>query len=134
MEQGVLEGPEKVVVGQRVQEAKIISSRRMRREMTQAEAMLWVRLRGSGLGVNFRRQQIIDGFIADFYCHSAALVVEADGPVHDPEYDAERDRVFAARSICVLRFTNRDIIERVGFVLSRIRHHLEGRPSWLSSP
>ena len=111
MEEGVMEGPEKVVIGQRVQEAKVISSRR-----------------------KLTPRQIIDGFIADFYCHSAALVIEADGPVHDPEYDAERDRVFAARSIRVLRFTNRDIIERVGFVLSRIRHHLEGPPSWLSSP
>jgi len=134
MEEGDMERPEKVVIGQRVQEAKIIAARRMRREMTQAEAMLWVRLRGSGLGVNFRRQQIIDGFIADFYCHSAALVVEADGPIHDPEYDAERDRVFGARSIRVLRFTNQDIIERVGFVLSRIRRHLEDRPSLPSSP
>jgi very-short-patch-repair endonuclease len=101
----------------------------MRWETTSAEAMLWMRVRRNGLGVNFRRQQIIGGFIADFYCHSAALVIEADGPVHNLEYDVERDRIFAARGIRVLRFRNQDIHERIGFVLSRIRQHLENHTS-----
>lgn len=121
--------PQNIVIGQQVREAKVVLSRQMRREMTRAEAMLWMRLRRNGLGVNFRRQQIIDGFIADFYCHSAALVIEADGAFHHPEYDAERDRIFAARGICVLRFRNEDISDRIGFVLSRIRQHLENRTS-----
>ncbi len=77
--------PQNIVIGQQVQETKAVLSRQMRREMTRAEAMLWMRLRRNGLGVDFRRQQIIDGFIADFYCHLAALVIEADGPIHDLE-------------------------------------------------
>lgn len=123
------DSPQNIVIGQQVQEAKVVLAQQMRREMTGAEAILWMRLRRNGLGVNFRRQQVIDGFIADFYCHSAALVIEADGSVHDPEYDAERDRIFAARGIRVLRFRNQDIVERIGFVLSRIRQHLENRVS-----
>ena len=115
-EEGV-EKPQNIVVGQRVQEVKVVLSRRMRREMTGAEAVLWNHLRRDSLGVSFRRQQIIDGFIADFYCHSAALVIEADGPIHDPDYDAERDRVFAGRGNSVLRFRNQDILERVGYIL-----------------
>ena len=126
MDEG-MEKPKNIIVGQRVQEVKVVLSRRMRREMTIAEAVLWGRLRRNSLGVTFRRQQIIDGFIADFYCHSAALVIEADGPIHDPEYDAERDRIFASRGIRVLRFRNQDILERVGYVLSHIRVHLEDR-------
>ena len=116
--------PRNVVIGQPVEEAKLILARQMRHKMTPTEAMLWERLRRNRLGVNFRRQQIIDGFIADFYCHAAALVVEIDGPVHDPEYDAERDRIFAGRGICVLRFTNDDVRLRVGLVLARIRRQL----------
>jgi very-short-patch-repair endonuclease len=51
---------------------------RCRREMTPAEKLLWQKVRAKKLGVRFRRQQIIQGFIVDFYCHKAALVVEVD--------------------------------------------------------
>lgn len=84
--------------------------RKMRREMTPAEAILWKYLRTNQLdGLHFRRQQVIDGFIADFYCHAARLVIEVDGEVHDqqPDYDAERDRILTARGLRILRFTNR---------------------------
>jgi very-short-patch-repair endonuclease len=54
--------------------------------MTEAENILWQSLRGSRLaGLKFRRQQVIEGFIADFFCHGAKLVVEIDGPVSAPE-------------------------------------------------
>jgi len=47
--------PQNIVVGQTVQEAKVIRARKMRRQMTVAEGVLWERLRRSGLGVSFRR-------------------------------------------------------------------------------
>ena len=119
--------PQNVVIGQQVQEAKAVLARKMRREMTTAEAILWTRLRRSGLGVNFRRQQIIDGFIADFYCHSAALVVEVDGATHDPDYDKERDRIFAERGITTLRFTNQEVLTKIGCVIFRLRQHLANK-------
>jgi len=113
--------PRNVVIGQPVTETKVILSRQMRREMTAEELILWSRLRRNGAGPQFRRQQIIDGFIADFYCHAAALVVEVDSPSHDPEYDKERDRVFAERGILVYRCKNEDVNARVGWVLRQIR-------------
>ena len=116
--------PHNIVVGQRVQEAKIVLARNMRREMTVNEEILWTRLRRNGLGANFRRQQIADGFIADFYCRSAALVVEVDSATHDPEYDAERDRVSAARGITTLRFANKEVYTKIGSVLSCLRQYL----------
>ncbi len=121
--------PRNVVVGQQVEEAKVILARRMRRWMTPTEAILWSRLRGDRLGVNFRRQQIIGGFIADFYCHSAALVVEVDGSIHDTDYDAERDRIFGEKGIRVLRVTSDEVTERIGPALSRICRHLDRAPS-----
>ena len=77
--------------------------------MTPAEATLWPHLRANRLGgLHFRRQQVIDGFIADFYCHAAGLVVELDGAAHGERrgYDAERDKVLQARGLLVLRFPN----------------------------
>ena len=92
--------------------------------MTPMEAVLWKRPNAGALGQHFRRQQIIAGFIADFYCHQAALVVEVDGSVHDPAYDAERDRIFTDLGLTVLRFTNQQVQEQIGVVLYRIRQHL----------
>ena len=80
--------------------------------MTPAERRLWNCLRANRLGgLQFRRQQVIDGFIVDFYCHAAAVVVEVDGPVHDDraDYDAERDRILTARGLRVVRFTNEQV-------------------------
>jgi len=49
------------------------------------------------LGVHFRRQQVIAGFIVDFYCHKAALVIEVDGDIHDlqQEEDTRREKVLS---------------------------------------
>ncbi|MBM3471710.1 MAG: DUF559 domain-containing protein [Armatimonadetes bacterium] len=110
--------------------AKRDLARELRRRMTQAEARLWARLRKNQLaGLHFRRQQIIDGYIADFYCHTAGLVVEVDGAVHaeDQEWDAERDRAMGKRGLRVLRFANRDVMERVEWVLSEILGVVEER-------
>ncbi len=116
-----------IVRGQLVTDVKVDLAHRLRREMTFAEKILWHRLRNNKLGSHFRRQQVIDGFVADFYCHSAMLIVEADGSVHDCDYDAERDEVLMRRGIMVRRFSNDDIERRVGWVLSEIKKLLTSR-------
>ena len=68
-----------MIPGQRVTKEKVERSRELRREITLAEKTLWDELRANKLGIHFRRQQIIAGFIVDFYCHKAALVVEVNG-------------------------------------------------------
>jgi very-short-patch-repair endonuclease len=91
--------------------------------MTPAERRVWERLRANRLnGLRFRRQQVIDGFIADFYCHTVAVVVEIDGPVHEARegYDGERDRIFSARGFLVLRFTNAEVEGDLDSVIERI--------------
>ena len=65
-----------VIRGQQVQAVKKESSRRLRKEMTPEESLLWEVLRDGKLGVKFRRQQVISGFIVDFYSHTLGLVVE----------------------------------------------------------
>ncbi len=113
-----------IVVGQHVDPAKVERSQELRREMTPAERILWQQLRRNQLnGLHFRRQQIIDGFIADFYCHAAGLVIELDGGIHQrqADYDAERDKVIAARDLRVLRFKNEEVLRDLKSVLARIR-------------
>src|SRR5438105_4830960 len=82
-----------VVIGQIVDEAKVDLAKKFRREMTCAEKRLWQHLRANRLaGLHFRRQQVIDGFIVDFYCHSVRLIIELDGPVHEKQIESDRER------------------------------------------
>src|SRR4051812_15093065 len=95
-----------VIPGQFVTEEKRAFSRRLRRQMTPQERKVWAAVRDRGLGgFKFRRQQVIDGYIADFYCDETGVVLELDGAVHDrqADYDAHRDKVIACRRIVVMR-------------------------------
>ncbi len=112
-----------IVVGQKVHAAKVQRAKELRREMTDAERMLWERLRRNELrGFHFRRQQVIDGFIVDFYCHAAGLVVEVDGGVHTAQgaYDEQRDLVLSRRGLRVLRIGNDEVLRNVDEVVARI--------------
>ncbi len=64
-------------------------------------------------GLKFRREQVIDGFLTDFYCPSLGLVVEIDGGVHeDPEqmvYDTIRSQCLTALGLQVIRVRNQDV-------------------------
>ena len=73
-----------VTANVRVPAAAVELAHRFRREPTGAEAQAWRRLRGRRcLGLKFRRQQVISGYVVDFYCAELALVIEIDGSVHD---------------------------------------------------
>ena len=112
-----------IVIGQRVEQSKAQRAKELRHRMTQAEQILWEALRANRLGgLHFRRQQVIDGFIVDFYCHAAGLIVEIDGGVHDhqAEADRERDQILTAKGFSILRFTNDEIKENIAAVLARI--------------
>ncbi len=112
-----------IVIGQKVDPAKVRRAKELRRQMTEEEKILWQQLRANRLdGLHFRRQQLIDGFIVDFYCHAAGVVVEVDGEVHQQQagYDAERDRHLSARGLRILRIRNREVREDLPGVLTRI--------------
>ena len=70
----------------------VTAARRMRREPTRSEAMLWEALRRRALGPRFRRQHPLGAhYVVDFYCASHKLVVEVDGAVHDSPDATPRD-------------------------------------------
>jgi very-short-patch-repair endonuclease len=94
-----------IVTNQKVTAQKLQRAKELRREMTPAEKILWEELQANKQGVHFRRQQIIQGFIVDFYCHRAGLVIEVDGDVHDlqEEEDERREKVFSAMGLRIVR-------------------------------
>ena len=64
---------------------QLTTARRLRRDMTVVETMLWRSLRNRGFGWKFRRQVPIGPYVADFACLAAKLIVELDGPPHETE-------------------------------------------------
>jgi very-short-patch-repair endonuclease len=112
-----------IIPGQKVTKEKQQRARELRREMTPAEKILWDELRANKLGVHFRRQQVIAGFIVDFYCHKSALVVEVDGDIHDlqQEEDARREKVLRELGLRIVRFRNDEVVKNVSTVVRKIK-------------
>jgi very-short-patch-repair endonuclease len=100
-------------------------SRELRSNMTDAEKLLWTRIRGKQMkGYQFYRQRIISNYIVDFYCPNAGLVIELDGGQHyndeGREKDMVRDNYMGNLGIRVVRFSDREIFEKLDAVLERI--------------
>ena len=112
-----------IIPGQRVTKEKLQCAKELRQDMTHAEKILWMERRANKLGVHFRRQQIIAGFIVDFYCQKAALVIEVDGDIHDlqQEEDARRQKVLSELGLRIIRFKNNDVVRNMSIVVGTIR-------------
>ncbi|NOH01382.1 MAG: DUF559 domain-containing protein [Chloroflexi bacterium] len=78
------------------------------------------KLRANKLGVHFWRQQVIQGFIVDFYRHKAGLVIEVDGDVHDlqKEEDERREKVLRELGLRIVRFGNDEVVGRIRELIS----------------
>ena len=104
-------------------------ARMLRSNLTEAEKILWQYLRRKGLkGLRFKAQHPIMGFIADFYCHKAKLIIEIDGQSHQrtekKEYDQGRTYEMEQYGIRVIRFTNEEITHGIEFVLDEINKYV----------
>jgi very-short-patch-repair endonuclease len=115
------------------------NARTLRRKSTDAERILWSELRDHRLqGAGFRRQAPIGGYVADFVCHAAHLVVELDGGQHfsdDAEHaDAKRSAVIEAKGFHVLRFSNHDVMTNRAGVLETIAAVIAARAPTLTLP
>jgi very-short-patch-repair endonuclease len=111
-----------IVTNQKVTAQKLQRAKELRRKMTPAEKILWEELRANKLGVHFRRQQVIQGFIVDFYCHKTGLVVEVDGDIHDlqNEEDERREKVLSAMGLRIVRFRNDEVVKSLSAVVGKI--------------
>ena len=114
--------------GRRIPSDKRALSRSFRRNMTPAEQVLWEQLRADRFhGMGFRRQHVIAGYIVDFYCHSARLVVEVDGEIHarQQDEDAIREAALRERGLRIIRFSNDAVLHDMPGVLQAIAAALQ---------
>ncbi|NUO10373.1 MAG: endonuclease domain-containing protein [Candidatus Brocadia sp.] len=104
-------------------------SRSLRKNMTNAERLLWSRLRRKQpKGYQVYRQRIVGNYIVDFYCPNAGLVIELDGGQHYTDdgvkKDIMRDEYLKKQGLKVLRFSDRDVFKNLTVVLEKIYENL----------
>jgi very-short-patch-repair endonuclease len=98
-------------------------TRQLRGSSTDAENKLWAHLRNRQLyGLKFKRRVPVCGFIADFLCDSAKLIVEVDGGQHalNAEQDLDRTKVLESAGFQVVRLWNNDVMSNIEGALSEI--------------
>ncbi len=115
------------------------NSRSLRTNMTDAEQVLWQRIRRKQIqGVQFYRQKPLFAFVVDFYCPAAKLVIELDGSQHFAEEhqtkDQERNAALTGSGLRVLRFDNRQILLETDAVLEVIDKTVKERMRVNSNP
>jgi len=119
----------RIITNQKVKNKKVELSKKLRKNMSKAETHFWNAVRNKKLfGLKFRRQQIINGFVVDFYCNSLRLCVEIDGDIHDQEeqkeYDEERDKKIKSHDLMLLRLINDEVINDFEKVIQKIKEFI----------
>ena len=102
----------------------------LRRNMTNAEKLLWEYLRNRKIdGFRFRRQHPIGEFVPDFFCYELMLVIELDGEIHNSKTQSERDdertKKLNKLGIKVIRFSNKEVENKITQVISQIRKNIQ---------
>jgi very-short-patch-repair endonuclease len=103
----------------------------LRRTSTEAERLLWYRLRRGHLGTRFRRQHPFEKYILDFVSTERRLVIEWDGSQHidnENENDCERTALLENAGFRVLRFWNDQVLTQTDAVLEVILLALNPSP------
>ncbi len=103
--------------------------RKLRRDQTYAEKIVWINLRDRRLlGYKFRRQYSVDYYVIDFYCSELKLAVEIDGESHDlpeqKEYDAKRQKYLENYEIKFVRITNDELLGNPNKAFEKIENEI----------
>jgi cyclase len=100
------------------------NAKNLRKNMTDAEKVLWAYLKTGINGLKFRRQHPIGFYIADFYCHKAKLIIEIDGSIHIKkevkENDEKRQKELESWGYFTVRFTNQQVLKEIENVIKTI--------------
>ena len=100
------------------------NARKNRAKMTEAETILWERLRCYPRPIRFRRKHIIGDYIVDFACLQKMLVIEVDGEYHSTDeqkaLDDLRTEYLNKIGFSVIRFTNEQVVNHIDDVLAHI--------------
>ncbi len=105
-------------------------ARKLRKEMTEPERLLWARLRNRRNGIVFKRQFPIGAYVLDFFCYRAQMAVEIDGHHHSeasqPEHDDIRDAYMTRRGIETYRVPASDVYRNADAVADGVLIRVEG--------
>ena len=101
-------------------------ARRLRKESTEAEKLLWRYLRRKSLfGYKFRRQEQINDYIVDFVCYEKKLIIELDGGHLNQDEtkinDVRRQKWLESQNFKVIRFWNNEVMKNIEGVLQKIK-------------
>ena len=104
-------------------------ARRLRKESTEAEKLLWRYLRRKSLfGLKFRRQEQIGDYIVDFVCYEKKLIIELDGGHHNQDEtkinDVRRQKWLESQNFNVMRFWNNEVMKNIEAVLQKIKESI----------
>ena len=106
---------------------------RMRKNPTEAEAILWEAVKSNGIGLHFRRQHIIEDFIVDFLCYDKKLTIELDGGYHEDKEQQEADAYRTSRlkqlGYKELRFKNEEVVGNLDGIIRHIKDVAANLPS-----
>ncbi|HCX27794.1 MAG TPA: hypothetical protein DHI91_01495 [Candidatus Portnoybacteria bacterium] len=107
-----------------------ILSRQLRTSSTDAEKLLWSKIRKKQIkGYQFFRQKPIGNFIVDFYCKEAGLVIEIDGGQHYENENIKNDKIredfLKKQGLKIMRFTNLDILKNIESVVGKIYDEID---------
>ena len=112
-------------------------AKHLRKNQTDAERLLWNRLRNRQLcNCKFRRQHEIGSYIVDFICLESKLIIELDGSGHilKKEHDANRTNYLESLGYKIIRFWNNEVLQELDNVLNAIYQEIVGNPSPQPSP
>jgi very-short-patch-repair endonuclease len=108
---------------------KVAFARHLRQNMTSLEVAVWERIRSYRLGVKFRRQVILFGWIPDFYSPSIKLVLEVDGPHHDAQEvqakDHYKDATLSKMGLSVYRISYMEIENDIDLAIDRLKREIQ---------
>ena len=110
--------------GASLRKPEVYAARKLRRQMSPPEVLLWDQLRGGKLGFKVRRQHPIGHYVADFFARERRLIIEVDGSAHDsgdrPIRDLARDTYMKERGYRILRVAASDVMKNLDGVSSFI--------------
>ncbi len=108
-------------------------SKEQKKNSTEAENLLWEKLRAHKAGYHIRRQHIIDQYIVDFVCLEKQVTIEVDGGYHhseeQKEYDTFRTKFLNELGFEEIRFTNDEVKNNIEIVVEKIIQKLNSKPS-----
>ncbi len=102
-------------------------AKQLRSDMPRCQRIMWFHVQNYRCGAKFRREKVLFGWIADFYCPMLAIALEIDGPTHNKADDDYRDMILSRKGILTIRYTNEQVYNNLGWIISDLKRRVINR-------